>query len=73
MLVNTSDNFRRDMNLKIYTIVLDTQKLQSIIPPQIDRQQPVLFEDAHGRIAPFHVEFINCFEVDQLVPYLNII
>ena len=49
--------------MKIYTIVLDMQKLQQHIPPQIDHQKPVLFEDAHGRIAPFHVEFINSFEV----------
>ncbi|CZR52510.1 uncharacterized protein PAC_02387 [Phialocephala subalpina] len=33
----------------------------------IDRQQPVMFEDAHGRIAPFHVEFINSFEAFQAV------
>jgi len=49
------------------------QKMQQNLPPQIDRQQPVLFEDAHGRIAPFHVEFINSFEVDSLAPQFNII
>ncbi|KAF8856733.1 hypothetical protein BDZ45DRAFT_745206 [Acephala macrosclerotiorum] len=56
-----------DTNMKIYTIVLGMQKLQQYIPPQIDRQQPVLFEDAHGRIAPFHVEFINSFAAFQAV------
>jgi hypothetical protein len=56
-------DFDRETDMKIYTIVLDLQKLQQDLQPQIDRQQPVLFEDAHGRVAPFHVEFINSFEV----------
>lgn len=46
-------------------------EMQAIIrqqlPPQVEQQQPVLFEDAHGRIAPFHIEFINTFEVFQAV------
>lgn len=54
-------------NMKIYELVLDMQKLHSSIPPQINRQQPVYFEDAHGRIAPFHIEFINSFEAFQAV------
>jgi hypothetical protein len=56
-------DFDRETNMKIYSIVLDLQKLQHDLPAQIDRQQPVLFEDAHGRVAPFHVEFIISFEV----------
>ncbi|KAE8442530.1 hypothetical protein EG329_003245 [Mollisiaceae sp. DMI_Dod_QoI] len=56
-----------DTNMKIYSIVLNMQELQQNMPPQIDRQQPVIFDDAHGRIAPFHVEFINSFEAFQAV------
>jgi hypothetical protein len=55
-------------NMKIYEIVLDMQKaLQTQLPPQIDRQQPVYFEDAHGRVAPFHIEFINSLEAFEAV------
>ena len=42
---------------------IEIQKLQDRIPAQVDRQQPVYFEDAHGRIAPFHVEFVNSLKV----------
>ncbi|USP81718.1 hypothetical protein yc1106_08992 [Curvularia clavata] len=55
-------------NIKIYEIVLDMQKaVPTQIPPQIDRQQPIFFEDAHGRVAPFHIEFINSLEAFQAV------
>lgn len=54
-------------NMKMYSILLDMQKLQRNIPPQINLQQPVLFDDAHGRIFPFHLEFINSFEAFQAV------
>jgi hypothetical protein len=54
-------------NMKIYQMALDMQKLQFQLSPQVDRQQPVYFEDAHGRIAPFHIEFINSFEAFQAV------
>lgn len=55
-------------NMKIYEIVLDIQKTQQTrIPPQIERQQPVYFEDAHGRLAPFYTEFINSLEAFQAV------
>ena len=55
-------------NMKIYETVLDTQKAsQAQIPPQIDRQQPVYLEDAHGRVAPFHIEFINSLDAFQAV------
>lgn len=57
-----------DSNMKIYTRTLEMQNLmQSQLPPQIERQQPVYFEDAHGRISPFHIEFINSFEAFQSV------
>jgi hypothetical protein len=57
-----------ETNMKVYQIVLDMQKaIQTQLPLQIDRQQPVYFEDAHGRLAPFHVEFINSLEAFQAV------
>ena len=43
-----------------YTMVLS---LQNSMPPQILREQPVVLEDPLGRIVPFHVEFVDCFEV----------
>ena len=54
----------RATNMKIYSMIMDMQNIQCRLPPQVDRQQPVYFEDAHGRVAPFHVEFINSFEVN---------
>ena len=33
--------------------------LQKDIPPQVLLQKPVVLNDALGRIAPFHLEFIN--------------
>src|SRR5947207_8154588 len=44
-----------DTNLKIYQMVVKMQMLSKDLPPQIERQQPINFEDAHGRIAPSHV------------------
>ncbi len=38
------------------------EKIQSSLPPQIERQQPVLLLDACGRLAPMHLEFINSKE-----------
>jgi hypothetical protein len=57
-----------ETNMKVYQIVLDMQSaIQNQLPAQMNRQQPVYFEDAHGRIAPFHVEFINSLEAFQAV------
>jgi hypothetical protein len=56
-----------ETNMKIYEMVLDMQKFQFQLPPQVVRQQPVYFEDAHGRVAPFHIEFINSFDAFQAV------
>lgn len=55
-------------NMRIYQLVLAMRKVQQTqLSPQVDRQQPVYFEDAHGRVAPFHVEFIDSFEEFQAV------
>ncbi|KAM5456233.1 hypothetical protein MaudCBS49596_001254 [Microsporum audouinii] len=65
-----------DMNMKVCRMALDLQKSQAkpqldyqvpILAPQIGRQHPVELEDAHGRVTPFHVEFINSFEAFQAV------
>jgi hypothetical protein len=50
-------------NMKVYSMIMEMQKMMVMLPPQIDRQQPVYFEDAHGRIAPFFTEFISSREV----------
>ncbi|KAL1847229.1 hypothetical protein Daus18300_014023 [Diaporthe australafricana] len=54
-------------NVKIFNSVTQLQQHMYSIPPQVERQQPVLFEDAHGRLTPFHVEFINSYAVFQAV------
>jgi hypothetical protein len=57
-----------ETNMKVYQIVLDMQStIQHQLPPQIDSQKPVYFEDAHGRLTPFHIEFINSLEAFQAV------
>lgn len=56
-----------ESNQIIFSMVMQIQQLHSAISPQVDRQQPVLFEDAHGRRLPFHIEFINSFKVFQSV------
>lgn len=43
------------------------QQMRTALPPQIERQQPTIFEDAHGRLTPFSVEFINSFAAFQAV------
>lgn len=54
-------------NIKTFDVVTQMQQILRSIPPQIERQQPVIFEDAHGRITPVHIEFINSFEAFQSV------
>ena len=42
--------------------------LQARIPAQLDRswtQEPVMLEDALGRVTRFHLEFIDCWEVGR--------
>lgn len=53
--------------MKTFNTVVQMQQLQSKLPPQIQLQQPVLFEDAHERLTPLHVEFINSFAAFQAV------
>lgn len=56
-----------EANMRTFNTVVQIQQLQSQMPPQIERQQPILFEDAHERLTPFHVEFINSFAAFQAV------
>lgn len=56
-----------ESNARIFTTILQMQQQISNLPAQIDRQQPIIFEDAHGRLTPFHIEFINSFAVFQAV------
>ena len=45
--------------------ILDVKKylrIQRQVPPQVLLQQPVILNDALGRIAPFHLEFIDSVE-----------
>ncbi|KAJ4389646.1 hypothetical protein N0V93_007118 [Gnomoniopsis smithogilvyi] len=56
-----------ESNMRIFSTVIQTQQLQASLPPQIERQRPIIFEDAHERLTPFHVEFINSFAAFQAV------
>lgn len=56
-----------ESNAKIFITVLQMQQLLSNIPPQVDRQQPIVFEDAHGRLLPIYIELINSFPAFQAV------
>ncbi|KAL8991743.1 MAG: hypothetical protein Q9169_007691 [Polycauliona sp. 2 TL-2023] len=47
------------MNLRVFQVILDVQDYLKSIPEQIERQQPVYLNDALGRYAPFHLEFIR--------------
>jgi hypothetical protein len=51
------------MNVKTYQILVG---LQTWMPDQLNKtwtQDPVTFEDALGRVAPLHLEFINSWDV----------
>lgn len=53
----------RKINSMTYNAVIS---LQARISAQLDRswtQEPVMLEDALGRITRFHLEFIDCWEV----------
>ena len=46
-------------NLQMYDLVLS---MQATLPVQIERQRPVLFLDACGRLSPIRLEFITSAE-----------
>ena len=51
-------------NLQVFDIV---RAMQGTMSHQIERQQPVLFLDACGRLSPIHLEFINSAEAFLVV------
>lgn len=50
----------REVNLSTYKAVIS---LQTSIPAQIERQEPVSLEDAFGEVIPVHLEFVDSWEV----------
>ena len=46
-------------NLQIYHMILN---LQTNLPPQIERERPVILLDACGHLCPVHLDFINSAE-----------
>lgn len=66
------ENTRRiiSVNVRVFQVILDIQNHLKNIPGQVERQQPVYLNDALGRYAPFHLEFIRSSEA--LVSVLSI-
>ncbi|KAI4277720.1 MAG: hypothetical protein L6R38_005381 [Xanthoria sp. 2 TBL-2021] len=57
-----AENSRRilSMHLRVFQFMLDVQKLlATVIPAQVQRQQPVYLTDALGRYSPFFLEMIR--------------
>ncbi|KAL8717622.1 MAG: hypothetical protein Q9181_008301 [Wetmoreana brouardii] len=67
-LANTRRIIR--MNMRVFQVILNVQNLLLSIPEQVERQQPVYLNDALGRYAPFHLEFIRSAEA--LISVLSI-
>lgn len=59
------------MNVRAFQVILEVQTLLLLIPGQVQRQQPVYLNDALGRFAPFHLEFIRSPEALISVLCLN--
>ena len=53
------------MNVQVFQVVLDIQKIITRIPGQVDRQQPVYLIDALGKSSPFHLEFVRSAEASH--------
>lgn len=47
-------------NLQIYQ---EVRAVRTQVPAQVLLQEPVLFWDARGHFAPFHLDFVNSAEV----------
>ena len=64
-MLDLANSFRK-INSMTYSAVV---ALQARIPPQLDRfwtEEPVMLEDALGRITRFHLEFIDSWEVGSI-------
>jgi hypothetical protein len=51
-----------DRSVQAFEQVRSMLQVQQEVPPRIMLQQPVILLDACGRIAPFHLEFIDSLE-----------
>jgi hypothetical protein len=56
--------------MKIYEMVVNMNKIMNNMPCQIERQQPVYLLDALGRYCPFHLEFIQSYEVSHIPSFM---
>jgi hypothetical protein len=54
--------------MQLYQIM---SQAQAEVPSQVMRQQPVYLEDAHGVVAPFHLEFVTCADVSSVAAPLQ--
>lgn len=66
MLYLTLHIIPRKINFMTYNAIV---ALQARIPTQLNRtwtQDPAIFEDALGRVTPFHLEFIDSWEVGEM-------
>lgn len=52
-------------NFRIYQTVMKIYDLMLTMPMQVLREQPVYFEDAYGKQAPFYLEFVYSADVLQ--------
>jgi hypothetical protein len=52
-----------DRSVQAFEDVRSMPQIQKEVPPRIMLQQPVIPLDACGKIAPFHLEFVDSLEV----------
>src|SRR6266511_952350 len=53
-----------ELGKRIFSVLVDVQHyFGNSLPPQVKVLEPVCLEDALGRTAPFHVEWVNSREV----------
>jgi hypothetical protein len=64
-VLNANANYS-STNLRIYHAVIDLQQSANRLPAQVEFQPPVILEDALGRRAPFHLEFVTSHKVSIL-------
>lgn len=63
----------RQTNVQIFQLVLKIQDYFLSLPCQVERQQPVTFIDACGRVYPFHLEFISSAEVYASYSWVSLV
>lgn len=55
---------RRQQRTNLYATRNHVRQPYATLRMQVERQQPVYFLDALGRVTPFHLEFIRSAEVN---------